>query len=94
MQNAVTQLHSLNPEQLVQLFDEVVTLKFNDFKKHFQPKTPDEYLGRSEVAKMLKVDISTIHNWTVKNILTSYQIGRRVLYKRSEVENAIVKLNK
>lgn len=94
MQNDVTQLHNLSPEQLSKLFEEVVSSKINDLKKHFQPRTPNEYLGRSEVAEMLKVNISTIHNYTVKNILTSYQIGRRVLYKRSEIESSIIQLKK
>ena len=40
MQNAVTQLHNLSPEQLGNLFDEIFTSKFNELKKHFQPKTP------------------------------------------------------
>lgn len=94
MQNAVTQLHNLNPEQLGNLFDEVITSKFNDLKKHFQPKTPNEYLTRVEVAEMLKIDLSSVHNWTKKKILISYQIGGRVYYKRAEVENAIVELKK
>jgi hypothetical protein len=93
MQNAVTQLHNLSPEQLGKLFDEVITSKFNDLKKHFQPTTPTEYLSRQEVAQMLKINLSTVHNMSVKGILQKYQISGRVLYKRSEVENAIVKLN-
>jgi hypothetical protein len=93
MQNAVTQLHNLSPEQLGSLFDEVITSKFNELKKHFEPKTPTEFLSRQEVAQMLKINISTVHNMSVKGILQKYQISGRVLYKRSEVENSIVKLN-
>ena len=53
-----------------------------------------EYLPRVEVAEMLKIDLSSVHNWTKKGILTAYQIGGRVYYKRTEVENAIIKLKK
>lgn len=94
MQNAVTQLHNLSPEQLGNLFDEVITSKFNDLKKHFQPKEPNEYLTRVDVAEMLKIDLSSVHNWTVKGILISYQIGGRVYYKRAEVESSIIELKK
>ena len=84
----------VTPEELQSSILEGVKTQLQDFKKNFTPKDPVEYLGRSEVTEMLKVNISTIHNYTVKNILTSYQIGRRVLYKRSEVESAIIQLNK
>ncbi len=72
---------------------EFIKTELKELKKHFEPKTPTEYLTRVEVAKMLKIDLSSVHNWTKKGILISYQIGGRVYYKRSEVENAIVKLN-
>ena len=65
-----------------------------DLKKNWQPKEPEEYLTRNEVAAMLKIDLSSIWNWTNRGILTSYQIGGRVYFKRAEVENAIVKLKK
>lgn len=93
MHNAVTQLHNLSPEQLGNLFDEVITSKFDDLKKHFEPKTPTEFLSRQEVAKMLKINLSTVHNWTKNGTLQAFQIGGRVFYKRELVENAIVKLN-
>ena len=87
MQNAVTQLHNLSPEQLGNLFDEVITSKFNDLKKHFEPKTPTEFLSRQEVAQMLKINLSTVHNWTKNGTLQAFQIGGRVFYKRELVEN-------
>ena len=63
-------------------------------KKHFEPKSPTEYLTRNEVSKLLSVDLSTVHNYTKKGLLQSYQIGSRVYYKRNEIENALVKLKK
>jgi excisionase family DNA binding protein len=94
MENAVTQLHNLTPNDLVTLFDEVVSKKLNDLKKHFQPKAPTELLTRHEVAKLFKVDISTIHNWTKRGEIQSYSVGSRIYYKRSEIENSLIKLNK
>lgn len=65
-----------------------------NLKKSFQPKEPTEFLTRQEVSALLKIDISSVHNWTKKKILQSYQCSGRVYYKRAEVENAIVRLNK
>jgi excisionase family DNA binding protein len=68
--------------------------KFDELKKFYQPKEPTQYLTRQEVAEMLSVDISTVHNLSIKGILQKYQIGGRVLYARAEVQGAIIKLNK
>ncbi|RMA56643.1 helix-turn-helix domain-containing protein [Ulvibacter antarcticus] len=88
------QFISITPEQLQTAIIEGVKTQLDDLKKNFQPKEPKEYLERAEVAKMLNVDLSTVHNWTVKGILISYGIGRRVYYLRTDVENAIVELKK
>nr|WP_321224799.1 helix-turn-helix domain-containing protein [uncultured Psychroserpens sp.] len=90
MQNI--QFIQVTPEQLQESIIQGVKTQLDDLKQHLQPKEPTKYLTRQEVAKMLSVDLSTIHNWTKKGILSAHQIGGRVFYKRVEVENAIVKL--
>ena len=71
--------------------------EIKNLKENLQPKEPEEYMSRTALAKMLSVDISSIHNYCKRGILQSYQIsGRtgRVYFKRSEVESAMVKLKK
>ena len=53
----------------------------------------DQFLSRNEVAKLLKISISTVHNWTKRGILTPYHIGGRVYFKPSEIENSMFKIN-
>lgn len=74
-------------EMLEQLKQELSLIKEN-----FQPKEPVELMTRQETADFLKINITTLWNWTRKGMLTSYGIGNRVFYKRSEIENIIVKL--
>lgn len=88
------QFIQISPEELQTAIINGVKTQLEDLKNHFQPKEPNEYLTRQEVASLLKIDLSSVHNWTKKKILQSYQIAGRVYYKRKEVENAIVKLNK
>jgi Helix-turn-helix domain len=88
------QFIQVTPEQLQTAIIEGVNSKLEDLKKNFQPKEPNEFLTRNEVAEMLKIDLSSVHNWTKRQILQSYQIGGRVYYKRNEIENAIVELKK
>jgi hypothetical protein len=57
-------------------------------------KKTKEYLTRNDVSKMLQIDISTVHNWSKKGILSAYQIGGRIYYRSSDIENAIIKLKR
>ena len=75
-------------EKLINLEEELKNIKQN-----FQPKEPEELMTRQETANYFKVDISTIHNWTKKGRIVAYGIGARVYYKRSEIENVLIKLN-
>lgn len=88
----VTQLHNTTPEQLQDAILQGVKQQLEELKKQYQPKEPEEYLSRAEVAKMLKVDISTVHNWGKSGKLTKWAIGNRIYFKRSEVEQAIIQL--
>lgn len=86
------QLIQITPEQLQEAILNGVKLQLDQLKKNFQPKEPEEYLSRTEVAEMLKVDISTIHNWSKSGKLKRHGIGNRVYFKRSEIEANIIPL--
>ena len=73
------------------IFDHI-DKKFEELQKFYQPITPTEYITKKEVSEILSIKATSVHNWTKKKILQSYRIGGRVLYKRSEVEKAILKL--
>ncbi len=87
------QLIQITPEQLQTEILKGVKLQIDDLKNHFQPKQPNEYLSRSEVSKMLGVDLSTLHNWNKKKILNPLAISGRIFYLRSEVEASIKPIN-
>jgi len=80
------------PEQVTEDILQGFRNEIEKLKRDFQPKEPTEYLTRNELKDLLKCDLSTIHNWTVKGKLKPYGIGNRVYYKRHEVESAIISL--
>jgi hypothetical protein len=92
MQSKITQLHNLEPQEILNPIEELKQ-QIKDLKSHFTPKEPIEYLTRSETADLLKINLSTLFLWTKKGMLLSYGIGARVYYKRKEVEKSIIKLN-
>lgn len=81
------------PEQLQAEILKGIKIQIDDLKNHFKPKEPKEYLTRQEVAQMLNVDISTIHNWCKSKKLNPLGIGARVYFLRSEIESSITPLN-
>jgi len=80
------------PSAVAKVYNEVSIIRnqLEELKNSFEPKTPDEYLTRYEVAKMLKCDLSTVHNWTAKGKLKKFCIGNRTYYKRAQVEAALI----
>lgn len=86
------QLLQITPEQLQQAILDGVKKQLEDLKRDFQPKEPNIYMTRSEVASMLKIDLSTVHNWAKSGKLKPYGIGSRVYFKKEEVENSIIKI--
>lgn len=86
------QLIQISPEELQDAIVKGVKTHLDELKKDFQPKEPAELMTRQEVAEWLKVDISTIHNWSTKGILKKYSIEGRVYYKRDEVNKAIIEI--
>jgi hypothetical protein len=68
----------------------------DDLKKNFKPSEPTELLTRNEVAELFKIDLSSVHNWTKRGKLKSYGISgsARVYYKRSEINQLLIQINK
>lgn len=75
-------------EKLSLIEEELKNIKLN-----FQPKEPVELMTRNETSEYLKINLTTLWNWTNKGKLNAYGIGARVYYKRSEIENVLVKIN-
>jgi len=83
----------LNTEQLQDVILKGLNAQFFELTKLFQSKEPEEYLTRQEVAKLCKVNISTVSNWKNEGVLNAYGLGGRVYYKRSEIDGSMVKIN-
>ena len=89
MQDGIIQFFQTSPQEQAERTLNLLKGEFEAIKKEFQPKQPTEYLTRKDVKELLKVDLSTVHNWTKKGKLKAYGIAGRIYYKRHEVEQAI-----
>ncbi|MEO2070303.1 MAG: helix-turn-helix domain-containing protein [Zunongwangia sp.] len=76
-------------ESIQSLREEILELK-----TAIAPKKKEEYLTKLDVAKLLKVHPNTIDNYVEKGYLKTYKIyGKRLLYKRSEVEASLTPID-
>lgn len=84
------QMISVTPEELTGLLVEGMKTEIEKLKKSLT--AGDSYLTRQETANLLKIDLSTLYNWTKKGKLSAYGIEGRVYYKKSDIDNAMVKI--
>ena len=86
------QFISICPDELKKEILEGVSKQLENFKRDLPLKEQNEWLTRQEVARMLKIDLSTLYHWSKKGKLTAYGLSGRVYYKKHEVDAAIKKL--
>lgn len=73
--------------------DELISSTINCVEENLQPDNKKKWLSKKEVSSLFSVSILTIDDWCDKGILNYYTIGSRVRFSRSEVEQAITKIN-
>ncbi|WP_374464828.1 helix-turn-helix domain-containing protein [Chryseobacterium sp.] len=87
---SIIQFIGTNPTDLItELKNSLIPELTAQLSAQFQPKEPTEYLTRSEVCKLLKIDLSTLHRWRKDGTIPSFGMGNRVFFKRSEIEQII-----
>lgn len=83
-------LQSINLADFKEIIAEVLEEKLEKIKQPVSLKSENtNYLNRHEVAGLLKISLTTLHDWSKRGILQSYRIGNRVLYKTSEIEQSL-----
>lgn len=49
----------------------------------------DEFMTASEVAQLLRVDVSSVTRWAREGFLRSFRIGRQLRFKAADVNDFI-----
>lgn len=93
MDNAIL-VNGITPEQLTEKILKEVKKEFKDLKQSYQPKEPEDFLTRLEVAKLLKISLVTVHQWSNTGILKRYKVGRRTYFSRKEINETMFNSNK
>jgi excisionase family DNA binding protein len=86
-------VNGVTPQQLTETILKGVETQINDLKKNFTAKEPEDFLTRMETAKLLKISLTTVHEWSNTGILKMYKVGNRTYFSRKEIENTLFNSN-
>ena len=82
----------INPNELLEQIGQLIEKKLEKALSHSPKPNKAKFLTRKEVAQLLNVTVTTLHEWTKLGWIQSYKVGRRVLYKEVEVISSIDRL--
>jgi hypothetical protein len=85
-------IENLSKDEFSQMLSEVVEKASKTIPESNYKSTG--LLTREETAEMLKINLSTLYEWTKKGYLKVYSKGYRRYYKEEEVLGSLISLNK
>lgn len=89
MTNESTILHNVSEEKL----REIVREEVQDALKISPKDEPDIFMDREQAAEMLHISLSTLHKHTRGGAIPWTRLGKRVLYRKADVEKALKMIN-
>jgi excisionase family DNA binding protein len=88
------EIENISVDELVATIANKVLEGLEISSERFQQKKNQELLlTRTETANYLKINMTTLYNWTKKGKLKAYGIGNRVYYKKNEIDEALIRIN-
>lgn len=91
----LVQIENISVEELTEIIAEKLADKLEKRIATLISKQNDgELLTRTETAKILKVELTTLWCWTRKGKITAYGIGNRVYFKRGDIMKALVEFKR
>jgi len=89
MSNSIL-LENISTEELFQKIRELIS---EELAVRLKPEPPQSYITKKEAAAKLRLSLPTLDRLTSDGTLQGYRVGRRVLYKADEVEQALTKIH-
>ena len=100
----MSNINNKQPKVVYQLeaneLERIITHAIDNAMERFAPiitpaqSTSADLMTREEVCSLLHVTKATLNNWDRAKYLTKVKVGRRVLYRRSDVEALADRTNK
>lgn len=82
-------VNNLDKQELKDIINSSLKEQLDDVFDALKKEKNETLLTREETCKLLKINQTTLWNWTKREILTSHAIGNRKYYKKSEVMDSL-----
>ncbi|MCH2196576.1 helix-turn-helix domain-containing protein [Kordia sp.] len=79
------QIQEITLDELADKVSDKLLDKIKHYLDEFYKNESDVFLTRQETASFLKINITTLWNWTKKGKIKSYGIGNRVYHNKQEI---------
>jgi excisionase family DNA binding protein len=84
-------IESISPDEFFLKMREIISEELN---KRLKPDLPQLYITKKETAAKLRLSLTTLGHLTTDGTLKGYQVGRRVLYRADEIDQALKEIPK
>ncbi|MBT8245571.1 MAG: helix-turn-helix domain-containing protein [Winogradskyella sp.] len=85
------QITEVSVDELADKVADKLLLKIKSYLDDLSTKKNDVYLTRQETADFLKINATTLWNWTNKGKVISYGLGHRRYYNKQEIIDTLKK---
>ena len=75
-------IQNVTLQELQEMISNTLEEKFKALNISTRERVEEDLLTRKETAKLLRISLPTLADWTRQGILKSINLGRRVLYAR------------
>ncbi|MBK8482810.1 MAG: helix-turn-helix domain-containing protein [Saprospiraceae bacterium] len=83
----------LTPDEFRACFDEMLIKLESTIKNSLQRETTSkEWLNSKEVCALLKISMTTLHDWSLKGLLIKHKSGRRIMFRHDEVLESLKRI--
>ena len=84
---------SIPKSELEELIERAVKKVITSNTSDSKIESKNGYLTRKETAALLRISLPTLTEYTKLGYVKSYKVGRRVLYKESEIIQSLERIN-
>jgi len=82
-------VYQVTTDDLQEMIRQAVDAALTGYRLTPQSEPEIKYKTIAEICQEYRITAMTVHNLSIKGILKKHKIGRRVLYKSDEIEQAM-----
>ncbi|MGF7233310.1 hypothetical protein [Arachidicoccus sp.] len=86
----VNLLTNFSSDELRKIFREEIEIALKTQNEKRRESIPNGFLTRKTVASLFSISLNTLDKYCGLGYLQAYEIGSRILFKESEIENSLI----